>query len=282
MDTIRRYIDEELISPPTPSGSHYGNPHITAFDLARSPSSPSSFSKFLVGKKSSSSHEKEEEDFSSESTSLATSTTTTVVSVSHLPSIFPLTMEAVEEPAMPTLAARSHPLLVTPNASFAEKDSNESSLESLREYASPTMVTWGSSPGQQHTWSPSSKRASVGLPSQYPRHHGRSSLAVTILEELQDFDELFEQSTTSVLDMDASIAFGESSYSGNRISSIDLMSSVRDDLFDNFVVTSSASPPENDRQKMPPPPPRRRKGLHRRSMNRAMDQAFFDRVLKEI
>ena len=180
---------------------------------------------------------------------------------------------------MPTLTARTsrHLRLVTPNASFAERDANDNnSLDSLPDYSFPTFgAASGSSPRQHSPRSPSLKRASVGLPSQYPGHHRNSSLAETVMEELQDFEELFEQSCYSTSAMD------EISYTGDRLPRVDLTSSMRDDLFDVEDDLSSVVPPSEEEEKMPPPPPRR-KGHHRRARNQAMDQDFFERVMSEI
>jgi hypothetical protein len=148
---------------------------------------------------------------------------------------------------------------VTPNASFEEMDSNESSPNSLPHMIFAEFNPMRSSSGQQNSaWSPTSNRTSVGLPSLYPGYHRSSTLAEeAVLEELQDFEELFDRSCYSSA-MNASNVLGKVTYTGNSPQRFVLTTSVRDSPFDN------------DDRSPPPSPPRR--GHHRRSQNRARDQ----------
>jgi hypothetical protein len=286
MDANGQYVKERLVSPSTSFRSHYGNPHVAAYYHQRSPSSPSTFSRFLVDKTSS--HE-QEDPFSEKQTSSSTFDKETPTTTDHHPlSLLPLALESSEVgPEMPASSARSqHHRFVTPNASFAERDPNDNSLESHPDVSFPVhFSSGGCSPGQ-HSWSSASKRASVGLPSLYPGHYRSSSLSETVMEELQDFDELFLELSTSA--MDTSRAFEESSYSRNRLSNMSTSEShVRDDLFLDLgldapsAILSDALKEEEESKMEPPTPAPKRRGRHRRSGNHAMDQDFLSQVIKQ-
>lgn len=74
---------------------------------------------------------------------------------------------------------------VTPDHSFGEREQISASQSSSRPLNLPAFLPFGS----HH--SRSDARVSVGLPSEYPTHNRNSSLASSLLEELQDFDEFF-------------------------------------------------------------------------------------------
>jgi hypothetical protein len=159
---------------------------------------------------------------------------------------------------------------VTHNVSFEERDANESTPNSPPHLPFTRFATRRSSSGQQNSaGSPTSNRTSVGLPSLYPVYHRSSTLAEeTVLEELQDFEELFEQPCYSST-MNTSNSLGKVTYTGNSPQRIVLTTPVcYSPLFDN------------DDRSPPPSPPRR--GHRRRSQNRAKDQDFFNTVMNEI
>jgi hypothetical protein len=268
------YNDEELISTPTPSRSHYsGHSQVAAlFFHDRSVPSPSSFSKILVDTKSSAHDKKDSLSFES--------TSTTKETIEEAAS--PLAMNSIG-PNWPTHAGPSldnQAQRGSPSTSFAERDSNQSNPKPLSHLAFATVVTLGSSSGQQRSAGPSSsKRASVGLPSLYPGYHRGCTLAETVLEELQDFEELFEQPCIALSAMNASNALGEDSYKGNRLPSPHLPSPMKVGLLDDDDLSWVASPSE-EQEKAPSSPPRR--GRRSRSRNQAMDQDFFNRVMNEI
>lgn len=288
-----------MVCQPSPSNSHYGNPHVTAFYHIRSPSSPSTFCR-IFDDKASCSEQKDPEETSSE-TSSSTLTDIKEPSSNRQPPLsrLPLAIESSEVgQEMSFLAARTQPRLVTPNASFAERDSIENRLEmSFVDYSFPVHTpSGGGSPGSSFSWSsPTSKRASVGLPSQYPGHRSDSSLVETVREELQDFDELFLEQASASVSEDASSAFdevGSFSRMNYRLSSMSISctSSQQDDLFlylaldaPAAVLPSKVVEEEDEEAKVvepPTPPPRR--GRHRRSRkHHAIDQDFLSQVMKE-
>ncbi|KAG7353389.1 hypothetical protein IV203_002744 [Nitzschia inconspicua] len=192
-------------------------------------------------------------------------------SYSHL-SPLPLAMESVG----PQMFTR--PRTVTPVTSFAERDTNDASVESLPDFSFPIAVTSGCSLA-----SFSSKRASVGLPSQYPSYPRSGSLSETVMEELQEFDRFLEPSISI---MDASSAIDQAPFSRDRLSSLSSSASQRDDLFllDLASDAPSAIVPSEPNNKILaslPPAPRRR-GRHKRSQNHAMDRDFLSQVMKKV
>jgi hypothetical protein len=189
----------------------------------------------------------------------------------------PLVMDSIE-PQKSVQAFGSpyqHAPAVASHASFAERDSNESISKSQ---LTLTCVTLTPSSGQHSSWSSSSKRASVGLPTLYPGFHRNNTLAETVLEELQDFDELFEQSCYCLTTMRTSNTWGEVSYIGNRLSRFEVATPVRKGQRGDVV---SVNRPSEEEEKAPPPSPRRR-GHRRWLRNQAMDQDFINRVMDKI
>jgi hypothetical protein len=272
MKTVDYKNDDEMDSPPTPSNTrnHYyrGSPQSNSlFFHDRSPISPSSVFKILVDTKSSSHHKKSGLSF--ESTLPTTGTLEEAAS--------PLVMgQGRQRPTQQAERSSNHQAPpVTPNASFAEIDFQESNQKSQPRM---TLVTLGNPSGQLSSWSSpaSPKLASVGLPSLYPANPRSNTLEETVLEELYDFDEFFEQPCNSIPAMKSSDALGDVSHTENRMQRLDLTSPVPDD--DDHI---SAASPSKKLENTPPSSPRRRR--HRtRSRNKAMDQNFFKSVMNEI
>jgi hypothetical protein len=233
-----------LVSPRT-SICHYGNPHITSavYNHHRSPSSPSTFSKERV-------YRKDRQVDSSFPPSAQAS----------VEQLCLLSLPTDSDASMPHLSSKPG-RMVTPNPSFGER--GDSSMEHLPDY-----VPHGA---QHQPWDV--KRSSVGLPSAYPGHGRNNSLAEAVMEELQDFEELFDSSCCSnTMEVDASSSSTSSSSSprGHQRASVAPVS-------DPDLVEALSRVPRRTEAKTHPA-----RGKHRRSCNQAMGQDFFDQVLKDI
>lgn len=77
--------------------------------------------------------------------------------------------------------------LVTPDYGVGETEIVTPSTSSFHPLSLPTFLPFNGSNQSKYE-----RRISVGLPSQYPTHDRANSLASSVLEEIQDFDEFFE------------------------------------------------------------------------------------------
>jgi len=254
-----------MVSPLT-ARSHYGNPLVTAVHT-RTPSSPSSFAKETSNKQfqADSWDDRRGQDQQQHQ--------------EQQPMPHPLSMGSHGHASGP-LGPRPQ-RLVTPNPSFAERaDSQTMEYFSDSSWPLPQYVPEGSasSPQAGCPVSPNyQKRASVGLPSQYPSNSRGNSLVDCVLEELQDFEELFEAPPSATLHHRPTVVDGSSSMEFvvdetiHKSQSLGAATSIPASFSRHQLLDASSSVSQI--------PVRRH---HRRSRNQALGSSDFSQVLKQL